>query len=447
VTSKSGEKTYYDPAALHALVTRGVIVPSPEQVAIGSEVPPEAIAPGAVLHPFCRISGGATRIDAGAAIGPAGPATLHNARVGEGCVIGGLGPVTLSDTACGPGTVLGCGVAEEAVFLGKESTDTAHSTGYGFRVRKGSLYEEDASSAQHTDSKMTILFPWATLGSNSNWCDLLLAGGTGPGLGEFSEVGSGTIHFNFTPRGDKATASAFGNVVDGVFLRQPRLFLGGNGSMIGPLRAEFGAITTAGGRFSGVLHAGLNPGGTAPQGGAGFDLEVYGSIKRVYDSQIAYIGELAALNAWYGQARALAAKGDGAREALYAEGRRMVGLNIAERIAQLGRLAAAMERSAALLETRAPGDGRIAQQRALLDQWPRIEAALRDYSTHEEQLPAALGQAIAEGAANHGRVYTRIIPALPEAAVAAGRAWLAGMRDRTASAELLAAVPALPSPR
>ena len=98
------------------------------------------------------------------------------------------------------------------------------TTGFGFRVRKGSLYEEASSSAQHTDTKMTVLFPWNPLGSNINFCDVILAGGTGPGLGYFSEVGSGTIHFNFTIRGDKATASLFGDVSRGVFLDRVHVF-------------------------------------------------------------------------------------------------------------------------------------------------------------------------------------------------------------------------------
>jgi len=132
----------------------------------------------------------------------------------------------LKDTVVGPESILGSGVAEQAVLLGKETKVNDFSTGYGFRIRKGSLYEEDASSAQHTDTKMTVLFPWTTLGSNINFCDVLLAGGTGPEPGYFSEVGSGTIHFNFSIRGDKATASLFGDVSSGVFLDQQRLFIG-----------------------------------------------------------------------------------------------------------------------------------------------------------------------------------------------------------------------------
>ena len=92
---------------------------------------------------------------------------------------------------------------------------------------------------------MTILFPWATLGSNINFCDALLSGGTGPELGSFSEVGSGTIHYNYSIRGDKATASLFGDVFQGVFLDQERLFIGGNNSLLGPVKADFGAMTAS----------------------------------------------------------------------------------------------------------------------------------------------------------------------------------------------------------
>ena len=142
-----------DPAAVEKLRSRGVIMPNPAQVFIGGEVPHDAISPGAVLHPFCRITGETTRIGAGAVIGLAGAATLHDSRLGVGCVVGELGAVTLKGVTCGPGTVLGCGVAEDSVFLGKESAADSlatgsFTTGYGFRVRRGSLYEEDASSAQ-----------------------------------------------------------------------------------------------------------------------------------------------------------------------------------------------------------------------------------------------------------------------------------------------------------
>lgn len=450
----------YSTGEVESLVERGVLIPAHHQVAIARDVPLDAIAPGAVLHPFTRLSGAGTRVDAGAVIGAAGPATLHNAWVGGQARVGELGPVTLRNAALGPRTVLGCGVAEDSVFLGLEEDGADFTTGYGFRVRSGTLYEEDANSAQHTDTKMTILFPWVTLGSNLNWCDILVSGGTGPRPGEFSEIGSGAIHFNFTPRGDKATGSLLGNVVEGVFLRQPRLFIGGNTSIVGPLSGAFGAVTPAGGRYRRSLEPGLNaeisetsgaeisgavlavrPGHSTSAGG--FDLEIYGDLRRVYASQVRMIGELAALAAWYALVRIPLAGSDGDRAALYARGREMVALALRERIRQLGALAARQERSIALLEKRAPGDPRIAQQRALAEQWPDIEAHLTGFGNLQSAPPSSLLEGLDAAGGQGSAEYTRIVRALAPSAVKAGTDWLKEIAAAVAAPAVLERVPPL----
>lgn len=439
------QSSVHPPSALEWLAGQGVRLPSPAHVAIGVEVPLEAVAPGAELCPFTRLHGATTRVDAGAVIGASGPATLENSQIGADAVIGRLGPVTLRECTVGPGTVLGCGVAEQAVFLGKEASDPDFTTGYGFRVRSGSLYEEDASTAQHTDTKMTLLFPWVTLGSNLNFCDILVAGGTGPELGEFSEVGSGVIHFNFTPRGDKATGSRLGNVLDGVFLDQPRLFVGGNASLVGPLTGAFGAVTSAGGRYARTLRPGLNPSQPLPHpaGPREFPLEVYGSVRRVFTQQVLLIAELAALEAWYTHVRAHLASGDAARSALYAQGAEMVRLNLAERIRQLGALAQRMEVSVAHLEAAAQADARIAQQRALLEAWPRLEAELSDRARRQQPPPAEFLQALDAASAAGKGAYTATIQALSPAGREAGRAWLQDIVQRVATPQVLAAVPSI----
>ncbi|MBC8067917.1 MAG: hypothetical protein IAG13_06240 [Deltaproteobacteria bacterium] len=95
--------------------------------------------------------------------------------------------------------------------------------------------------------KHTILLAHVTLGSLINFCDVLMAGGSS--RKDHSEVGSGFIHFNFTPwgrSGDKATASLVGDVIDGVMMRAPRIFLGGAGGMVGPRRVGYGAVAAAG---------------------------------------------------------------------------------------------------------------------------------------------------------------------------------------------------------
>lgn len=436
---------YYRESEVAALAERGVVIPAPAQVGIHRSVLLERIAPGAVLHPFTRLSGAGTRIDGGAEIGKAGPATLEDAWVGAGAIIGGLGPVTLRHSVAGPGTALGCGVAEHAVFLGREEGGAAFTTGYGFRARRGSLYEEDANSAQFTDTKMTILLPWVTLGSNVNWCDVLVAGGTGPGLGQFTEVGSGCVHFNFTPRGDKATASLLGSVVEGVFLDQPRLFIGGNGSLIGPLGAAFGAVTAAGGRYASELAPGMNVPRRERPAALDFDPEVYGSVKRVVRTQVAYIAELAALDAWYLHVRLPLAAGDPDRDGLYRRAQAVVRDNILERIEQLEALAARMPHSADRLARRSPGDPRIGQQRAFHEQWPALRRHLERWEDALTPAPAALSQAVLE-AAGREAAYTRIIRALPPAARQAGRAWLGSVRARAAPPRLLEVIPSIPSP-
>ncbi|MDP7175526.1 MAG: hypothetical protein QF647_04885, partial [SAR324 cluster bacterium] len=170
------ENSYYNPEQLRKFQEHGVIIPDLSSVRIGREVAVKNFSAGSTLHPYVRINGSNTEIHAGANIGLFGPVTLDNSWIGENSVVGSLGAVTLKDTVVGPESIIGSGVAEQAVLLGKETTVNDFSTGYGFRIRKGSLYEEDASSAQHTDTKMTVLFPWTTLGSNINFCDVLLAG-------------------------------------------------------------------------------------------------------------------------------------------------------------------------------------------------------------------------------------------------------------------------------
>jgi len=84
-------------------------------------------------------------------------------------------------------------------------------------VREGCLLEEEANGAHTVGLKQTILFPFVTLGSIVNFCDILMAGGTD--RRNHSEVGSSYIHFNYTPNQDKATASLIGDVAYGVMDR------------------------------------------------------------------------------------------------------------------------------------------------------------------------------------------------------------------------------------
>ncbi|MDH4121916.1 MAG: hypothetical protein OEV94_10025 [Deltaproteobacteria bacterium] len=428
-------------AELEPFRQRGVIIPRPDLVAVAKDVSPEALAPGAVLHPFCRLSGAATRVGPGAVLGEGGAVTLQDVWVGEGARVGTMGPVAAKTCAMGPGTVLGSGAVEDAVFLGKEGPQPEITCGLGFRVRKGSLYEEDASSGQQTDTKMTVLFPWVTLGSNVNWCDLLMAGGTGPGLGDFSEVGSGAVHFNYSPRGDKATGSLLGHVT-GVFLRSPRLFLGGNLSLLGPAQAEFGAETGAGNRYAKKLRAGWNAPQVLPKDRS-FDSSLYGNLSWVWQSQLDYLGQLAALMAWYRQVRIPLAQGRVEQETVYRRGLAVLELNRAERVHQLAGWAARVEQGLSRLEAGHPQDPRLPQHRALALGWPQAAQRLAAPMA-EPPAPAdlRLGLETSAGRQTPWR-YTKIIQGLTTGQAKAGEAWLQSVAQQAVPEDLYRLVPAL----
>ena len=430
-TSTRQKKEFYSLEELALLEKRGVVIPSPQHVCIGREVSLEHMAEGSVLFPFCRITGSRTRIHPRAQIGPRGAVVLENSIVGTDSVIGKQGPVSLIESHSGPQTVLGSGTAEQSVFLGKETQTNDFTTGVGFRSRKGTLYEEDASSAQYTDTKMTILFPWVTLGSNVNLCDLMLSGGVGPEIGKFTEVGSGSIHFNFTIRGDKATASLFGNVPAGVFLQEKRLFIGGNNSLLGPLQAEFGALTAAGARIAGDLKNGLHLGQALPEGHREFDPRVFSKTKEIVEQQVHFVGQLVALIHWYEAVRFSLVQSEPERLALFQAAQQILVFNIHERIAQIESFIEALETSIRLLQQQPlPPRETIKEQKILLKHWPRLKEHLERFEKHFWEIPSLLANALQESASLHGPHYTRIIQNLPQNCQDLGKSWLESIVHR-----------------
>ena len=410
---------------LRNLLERGVHIPDLNLVHITRDVKLENIAPGCTIYPFVRITGSKTQIHSGARIGVrGGPVILENSLIGENAVIGDLGQVTLIDTVVGPKSVLGAGVAEQAVFLGKETMINDFTTGYGFRVRKGSLYEEDASSAQHTDTKMTILFPWTTLGSDINFCDALLAGGTGPELGSFSEVGSGTIHFNYSIRGDKATASLFGDVFQGVFLDQERLFIGGNNSLLGPVKADFGTMTAAGARIKGKLPKGLNYGHSLPKGTVDYDARIFSGVSGIVKNQVNVLAELIALVNWYKQVRINCAAQATEQKFLYESGLRMIELNYQERLHQLNRYVDFLENSVRLLESMQASKKQISEQKDLLSRWPKLDSEFKNLEKHEIQIPESLKDEFDNLQSQGQSDYTGLIKNLSQSGKQTGKTWL-----------------------
>jgi UDP-N-acetylglucosamine/UDP-N-acetylgalactosamine diphosphorylase len=130
-----------------------------------------------------------------------------------------------------------------------------------------------------------------------------MAGGTS--RKDHSEVGSSYIHFNFTPEGDKTTASLIGDVPGGVMLNKPPIFLGGQGGMVGPLRMSYGTVAAAGSILREDVDMEKRLIISKSHSGKVVDLipRAYPNLSRVVKNNIIYIANLIALEQWYLQVR------------------------------------------------------------------------------------------------------------------------------------------------
>lgn len=299
---------------LAELAARGVQIVDPRQTYVDEAVRPERIHAGVILHPGARVCGA-------------------RSFLGPGAELGREGPVTAIDCVLGEGARLDGGYASGAVLLRGASTGSAN------HVREGTLLEEEASTAHAVGLKHTILLSFVTIGSLVNFCDALVAGGTS--RQDHSEIGSGYIHFNFTPwgvRGDKATPSLVGDVARGVLLRERRIFLGGSGGMVGPRQVGYGAIAGAGQVLRKDVPSDrlvVQPARAADQPLTPGHLD--GLAPRAARNA-RYLGELHALRAWYAEVRLRRAPGTGPQghvRTVIQEAIATIDLCIAEREARL----------------------------------------------------------------------------------------------------------------
>jgi UDP-N-acetylglucosamine/UDP-N-acetylgalactosamine diphosphorylase len=265
--------------AIRHLVHKGVDIPNPLSIDIAPDVDLDRISgDGVVIHPGCRVSGARTVLSAGVQLGAEGPVTVSNCQLG-------------------PGVALKGGYAEDAVFL------EGANLGLGHHVRAGTLLEEESGGAHCVGLKQTILLPFVVLGSLINFCDCLMAGGTS--RKDHSEVGSSYIHFNFTPDGDKATPSLFGDVPRGVMLRERPIFLGGQGGTVGPVHVAYGTVVGAGSVLRSDVHTEgtLVVVGPPPSLIQPYSAGEYRAINRLVGRNIDYLANLRALSLWYAAAR------------------------------------------------------------------------------------------------------------------------------------------------
>jgi UDP-N-acetylglucosamine/UDP-N-acetylgalactosamine diphosphorylase len=392
---------------LEILRQQGVEIPAPDTLEIGDDVKLEQIrGPKTILHMGTKLYGERLMILAGTRIGYEEPATLENCAIGRDVQLKG-------------------GSYVDAVFLDRVVM------GKGAQVRKGTLMEEEANGAHTVGLKQTVLLPFVTLGSLINFCDILMAGGTS--RRDHSEVGSSFIHFNFTPfgkKGDKATPSLIGDVPRGVMLRSKRIFLGGQGGLVGPLNIDYGTVLAAGfvyrrdhGPDELVVSEKLSP-RVLP-----FNHLRYNRIRDKVTKNLAYIGNLIALWHWYERVRCpVVAKDDPELARLYRRGQGAIKSGIKERIKRLGVIASYMEDSIEALSG-SPQKQEIRDQQSFADNWPSMKEDLEQYSSMG-QIDTDAYQTFERELAKTvitSRSYIEIIRALEERAVFAGTAWLEGI--------------------
>lgn len=373
------------------LIDKGATIPNPSSLHIGDEVDLSRVsAKGLTILPGCRIYGEKTLISPGVTLGRGGS-------------------VTIEDCALGPDVDLKAGYFSRSVFL------QGANMGQGAEVREGCLLEEQASGAHAVGLKQTILFPFVTIGSLVNFCDCLMSGGTS--REDHSEVGSSYVHFNYTPDGDKATASMFGDVPRGVMLDQPPIFLGGQGGAVGPLRVEFGTVVAAGS----ILREDIteqrqivfSPPPRAMK--RGYRPFVYKNVGKALKSGVDYLSNLVALREWYRVVRHVFFARQEMGELLYAAALETLEGAAAER----GR------RLVGMVE-RAVASG--AADEALLD---RTNEALALFEADRPSRMGPDGEAFLAGllvlSSEQGGGYLEAIKTLSPALAAQGSSWLRSM--------------------
>ena len=383
---------------LDKLSRRGARIPAGASIEIGPDVDINRISgEGVVIGSGCRIHGERTLILPGARLGAEGPVTVENCQIG-------------------PGVELKGGFFKDSVFL------SGSSCGSGSHVREGTILEEQASIAHSVGLKQTILFPFVTLGSLINFCDCLMAGGTG--RRDHSEVGSSYIHFNFTPSQDKATASLIGDVPRGVMLNQRPIFLGGQGGMVGPLRLNYGIVVAAGTilRKDELRPNRLIYGGAGKAGNIAVRVGRYSDASRIVINNLAYIANLIALRHWYREVRALFIGVDFPQALL--EGLLLVVHSaVSERMRRLKELADKLK---------------AAGNPALADAWREIEEEIEAQMENggDPKLRDSFKEKLLTVIAQAGKDYIGAIQSLNAEESGQGTAWLQGIVDNAVDAAL-----------
>ena len=395
-----------------ALIEKGVKIPNPASVEIGEGVDINQISSeNVIIHSGCKIFGKKTLIMPGVKLGTRSPVTIKNCQLGKNVDLKG-------------------GYFEESTFL-----DSANM-GDGAEVREGCLLEEEANGAHTVGLKQTILFPFVTLGSLINFCDILMAGGTS--RTNHSEVGSSYIHFNYTPNQDKATASLLGDVAQGVMLNQPPIFLGGQGGLVGPSRIGYQTVIAAG-----VIYRSDCPQGhkllmgKEPQiDDLDFYPGLYWSIKRRVINCIEYIANIIALRQWYLNVRFNFYQGNNMEKILYKGALEKLEIIFNERVKRFKALGNKMKKSIELYKSVMGNNASqelINQKTELFENIDKIEKKFNECLSYpgEEKKKREFLTIIDISIKKTGNDYIKAIKNLDENSISIGIEWLLSIVNKT----------------
>jgi UDP-N-acetylglucosamine/UDP-N-acetylgalactosamine diphosphorylase len=342
----------------------------------------------------------------------------ENTRIGRGSKVGLSGLAHITDSQIGRGCELGAGTYDSAVLL-----DGAKVRGFA-ELRQGTLLEEQVEVAHSVALKNTILTATCVTGSLINFCDLFMSGGTS--RNDHSEVGSGAIHFNFDPRGDK-WGSLIGDA-RGLLLRSAPIFVGGHAGLTGPIHVDFGAVIAAGS----IVRRDVGPDRVHYEAAPtktieGFDREIYAGLKRKFLVTAKLIGNLHALSAWYQNLRLPFA--EDYQRPLYESAKNQSAAHVRERVKRLQHIISKLERSIAKSSSGAAESLRAlhAEHRLLIEQEQAIVEALSPVSEFP-QAPPELVEAY--GSAREQADHLDALRTLPETAVQPAASWLAGIASR-----------------
>ncbi len=395
------------PEKIKILMKKGVQIPCPGNIEIGDEIDTKRIAKDVVIHSGCKIYGKDTYIMSGARLGYEAPVTIHNCYIGNNVHLKG-------------------GAFYKSVFL------DGVEIGSGAQIREGCLLEEGSRCAHVVGLKQTILFPFVTLGSLINFCDCLMAGGTDKK--NHSEVGSSYIHFNYTPNQDKATASLIGDVPRGVMLKEPPIFLGGQGGIVGPVRITYGVVVAA----ETIIRKDLLEENTLfidyparVSKKMPFHRGLYNNPKRIFDLNIIYIANLIALRRWYLDVRSIFMEMEiliGALE--------KIDMGISERIKRLEEVVHDMPDSIELYKkVKRHSDRIVGWKKRLHERWLDVKGSLiknKEFLGDPEKKECFMSY-LANSIKENGKDYLAAIKGLDKKEARAGTSWLQEIVDRVAN--------------